>query len=58
MGTSTPFVTFGSAAPFSLSCATIMSLRSIIFNPSQGRTTLLTKVKKINKCIHFHSCMN
>lgn len=44
IGTRIPLLTFGNMASLSLSCAIIISLRSTIFNPSQGRTTLLHKI--------------
>lgn len=44
-GTSTPLVTSGKETSLSLSCSMTMWLRSSIFRPSQGRTTLLPRVQ-------------
>jgi hypothetical protein len=41
IGTSTPFFTSGKALDFAFRCAMTIGLRSSIFKPSHGRTTLL-----------------
>lgn len=45
IGTRMPLLTLGNEASLFLSCAIIISLRSSILSPSQGRTTLLDKIK-------------
>ena len=54
IGTRTPLLTFGNVLSLSLSCAMIISLRSTIFSPSQGRTTLLHKITIYYMC--SYSC--
>jgi hypothetical protein len=45
-----PLLTLGNEASFFLSCAIIISFRSSILSPSQGRTTLLKKRKYLLHC--------